>query len=100
MLLVGLGLPGWKKYLSRSLMAFAVAAGTALLVGFGALLYASLAISEAALPGYWYPAEVADKVAFARAGTMHNFSYIGGFLGIVTGSLYLMVKRGRRTTLI
>ena len=96
-LLVGLILPGWKVYLSRCLIAFAVVAGTALLVGLGALLYAYLTISEASLPGYWYPDQVADKVAFARAGTMHNFSYLGGFLGIVTGSLYLIVERMRRT---
>src|SRR5205814_10033702 len=36
-LLVGLILPGWKVYLSRCLIAFAVVAGTALLVGLGAL---------------------------------------------------------------
>ena len=96
-LLVGLILPGWKAYLSRCLIAFAVVAGTALLVGLGALVYACLTISEASLPGYWYPNQVADKVAFARAGTMHNFSYLGGFLGIITGSLYLIVERVRRT---
>lgn len=96
-LLVGLILPGWKVYLSRCLIAFAVVAGTALLVGLGALACAYVTISEATLPGYWYPEQVADKVAFARAGTMHNFSYLGGFLGIVTGSLYLIVERVRRT---
>jgi hypothetical protein len=28
---------------------------------------------------------------------MHNFSYLGGFIGIITGSLYLIVERVRRT---
>jgi hypothetical protein len=95
-LLVGLILPGWKLYLSRCLIAFTVVAGTALLVGLGALIFASFTVSEGNLPGYWYPAQVTDKVAFARAGTMHNFSYLGGFLGIVTGSLYLVWERVRR----
>jgi hypothetical protein len=96
-LIVGLILPGWRTYLSRCLIAFAVVAGTALVVGLAALVYACLTITPASLPGYWYPDGVADKVAFARAGTMHNFSYLGGFLGIVTGSLYLIVEhvRGR-----
>ena len=71
-------------------------ANTALLVGLGALVYASFTISEASLPAYGYPSAVADKVAFARAGTMHNFSYLGGFLGIVTASLYLIVERMRQ----
>jgi hypothetical protein len=43
----------------------------------------------------WYPSGVAHKVAFAGAGTMHDFSYLGGFLGIVTGSVYLIVERVR-----
>jgi hypothetical protein len=99
-LIVGLILPGWKLYLSRCLIAFAVVSGTALLVGLGALVYARLTISESSLPGYRYPSEVVDRVAFAWAGTMHNFSYLGGFLGIFTGSAYLIVERLRRTSLM
>jgi hypothetical protein len=95
-LLVGLILPGWEVYLRRCLIAFAVVAVTALVVGLGALVYACVTFSEAAEPGDWFPAGVADRVAFARAGTMHNFSYLGGFLGIVTGSVYLIVRRVRR----
>ncbi|MGH7172974.1 MAG: hypothetical protein ACRELG_22050 [Gemmataceae bacterium] len=95
LLLVGLILPGWKAYLSGCLAAFALVAATALVVGLGALIYAILTISEASLPNYWYPDGVMDKVAFARAATMHNFSYLGGFLGIITGILYLIVVRVR-----
>lgn len=86
-LLVGLILPGWEVYLSRCLLAFAVVAVTALLVGLGALLYASATIS----PDPLYK----DRAAFECAGTMHNFSYLGGFLGIITGSLYLVAERAR-----
>jgi hypothetical protein len=95
-LLVGLIMPGWKLYLSRCLIAFGVVAGTALLVGLGALIYACFTVSETSLTGYWYPEMVDDRVAFARAGTMHNFSCLGGFLGIITGSVYLIVDRVRR----
>jgi hypothetical protein len=94
-LIAGLVLPGWKAYLKHCLIAFAVVAATALLVGLGALVCASCTISEGSLPDYWYPDQVADKAAFARARTMHNFSYLGGFLGIVTGSLYLILVRVR-----
>jgi hypothetical protein len=96
-LLVGLILPSWQQYLGRCLFAFGVVAATALVVGLGALVYAYFTISESSLPNFWYPAEVADKVAFARAGMMHNFGYVGGFLGILTGSLYLVVERVRMT---
>lgn len=38
---------------------------------------------------------VSDPVAFARAGMMHNFSYLGGLIGLFVGC-GLMVFRGSR----
>lgn len=96
-LLVGLVMPDARSYLTRSLIAFAVVAITALITGLGALACASSSITASNLPGYWYPEAVIDQVAFARAGTMHNFSYLGGFLGVITGSLYLVAERIRLT---
>jgi hypothetical protein len=96
-LFVGLMMPDAKAYLSRILIAFAVVAATALVVGLGALAHASSSITASDLPDYWYPDGVTDRVAFARAGTMHDFSYLGGFLGIITASLYLVVERIRLT---
>lgn len=78
-LIVGLILPGCKAYLSRCLLAFVVVALTALLAGLGALIYACVTISA----------------PFDQAGAMHNFSYLGGFFGIITGTLYLIVERFR-----
>jgi hypothetical protein len=96
-LLVGLVMPDAKSYLTRILIAFAVVAATALVVGLGALAHASSSITASDLPAFWYPEGVTDRVAFARAGTMHDFSYLGGFLGIITASLYLVAARTRLT---
>jgi hypothetical protein len=93
--LVGLIIPGPKAYVSRVLRAFIVVTATALAVGLGALAYAAGTITEDSLPAFWYPTGVADKVAFARAGMMHNFSYLGGFLGIITATIYLVAARLR-----
>lgn len=95
-LIVGLILPSWKQYLRCCLIAFAIVAATALVVGLGALMFAYCTITEATLPDYWYSANVTDRVAFARAGMMHNFSYLGGGIGILTGSVYLIVERVRQ----
>lgn len=95
-LIVGLILPDWKVYLSRCLIAFAIVAFTALLVGLGALAYASFAFGDTPPDWIRYPHGVTDRAAFARAGFMHDFSYLGGFLGIFTASLYLIVARVRR----
>jgi hypothetical protein len=94
-LLVGLVMPDAKTYLSRCLIAMGVVAVTALVTGLGALIYASCTVTESNLPFDWFPPGVVDRAAFARVGVMHNFSYLGGFLGIVTGSLYLVVERIR-----
>lgn len=93
-LLVGLIMPDRKTYLTRCLAAFGVVAATALIVGLLALGGASYAITEESFP----PTHLdllgpGRRVAFARAGTMHNFSYIGGFLGILSGSIYLVAAR-------
>jgi hypothetical protein len=97
-LLVGLVCPTWETYVRRSFIAFAIAALTALVVGLGALVYGYFTIAEGSSPGFWYPEGIADHVSFARAGNMHNFSYLGGSLGIITASAYLIVARLRRTT--
>lgn len=92
-LLVGLIMPDWKSYLRHGFIAIAVAAGTTLLVGLAALAYAYATISETTLPGFYYPEGLRNNAAFARAGLMHNFSYLGGFLGIFTSSIYLLIAR-------
>lgn len=97
LLLVGLAMPDEKTYITRIFIAYAVVAATALFIGLGALVYASISITDSNLPDFWYPEGVSDRVAFARAGIMHNFSYLGGGIGIITGSLYLVVARIRLT---
>ena len=94
-LTVGLVLPDARAYLTRCLVAFGVVAVTALVVGLGGLAYACSTINTPADFPWDYPEGVTDKVAFARVGVMHNFSYLGGFLGILTASAYLVVTRVR-----
>lgn len=42
-----------------------------------------------------YNNEINDDVAFARAGMMHNFSHLGGLLGVVTGESRILRERRR-----
>ncbi len=91
----GLLIPGWKNYLFVVLKAFGVAASTALLTGLAALAYGLAAFSAANLPNFHYPAGVTDQVRFAVIGNMHNFSYIGGLLGIVTALGFILREKRR-----
>jgi len=35
-----------------------------------------------------FPSDLIDKKSFIAVGTMHNFSYIGGFVGMIIGMIY------------
>lgn len=97
--LCGLVFPDRKTYIRSTLMAFGIVTVTTLVAGLAALAYATLAITDASLGPVVARPGVHDPVAFARAGTMHNFSYLGGLVGILTGIVYLLVERirvGRR----
>jgi hypothetical protein len=92
---IGLILPDARTYLTRCLVAFGVVAVTALAVGLGGLVHAYDTIRTPEDFPWDYPSGVTDKVGFARVGVMHGFSYLGGFLGIITASIYLLIARVR-----
>lgn len=93
----GLRLPGGRAFATRCLTGFALAAATAMVVGLGALAWAAATITDPSQAGFRIPDDAADPIAFCRAGTMHNFSYLGGFLGIFAGAGYVISGiRGRR----
>lgn len=45
------------------------------------------------------PAELIDRKSFLTAGTMHNFSYLGGVIGLIYGIIY-QLKIKKRSNLI
>ena len=57
----------------------------ALAIGVGALVLSFALINAERLPTWMTGRPVSDPVAFARAGTMHNFSYLGGLVGLLAG---------------
>lgn len=83
------------KERSHSGAAWAVMRPAAIVPGFGRLVDVFLAIPEAAMADYWRRAGVADHAAFVRAGTMHDFSYWGGGIGIITASVFLVLTWSR-----
>ncbi len=83
-LLLALLLPTAKAYFAASIQAFAVVTGTVILLGLIGLVYATMT----------------GEPPFDRVGIIHDFSYVGGYLGIATGSTFILFKwaRSRRTT--
>jgi hypothetical protein len=68
-----------------------VVVATTLLMGLGALGYAFITLSADNLPDWVEGWPLTDPVAFARAGTMHNFSYLGGGLGLIAGIVVMLI---------
>jgi hypothetical protein len=91
LLTIGLYLPDARTYLTHCLTAFAVVAVTALATGLFGLLRTRRNVT---LVSGWIcelPEGVVDTFGFVRVAVMHSWSYLGGFLGILTGTVYLIV---------
>ena len=95
---LGLIIQGVSTYFWVMLRVFGIVVLTTLLVGLVALAVAHFFIdANAAGEISRYGNEIENDVAFARAGYMHNFSYLGGLLGILTGGFYIIRCRLRLT---
>ena len=46
----------------------------------------------------WIPNDVVDKQSFYVVGSIHNFSYLGGLLGLIGGIIWLVRKNNSHHT--
>ena len=81
-----------RKFLHTFLVAAVIVVIVTLLSGLGALGFSYRAFSLHTLPTWAVNIEVTDPLAFARAGTMHNFSYLGGAVGMLVGLSYVILQ--------
>jgi hypothetical protein len=44
---------------------------------------------------WWMPAGLIDRTHFIIVGSIHNFSYLGGGLGLLFAIIYMIVKKSR-----
>lgn len=73
---------------------FLIVAMTTLLTGIVALFASFVVVRSNSVVGLTrYGNEIQDGVAFIRAGTMHNASYLGGFFGLLVGLILLLRQR-------
>ncbi len=92
----GLLIRGNANYFWGMIWVFGVVVMTTLTVGLAALAIAYMTLDADSVGEISrYGNEIADDVAFSVAGTMHNFSYLGGLAGIVTGGMAILWLRHR-----
>ncbi len=93
---LGLVIRGNANYFWGMIRVFGVVTATTLIFGLAALAMAFVLIDAGSVGEISrYGNEITNDVAFARAGTMHNFSYLGGLVGIVTGGVTIFWQRWR-----
>jgi hypothetical protein len=91
----GLFVRGHGEFCRAYLRAAMLVVLTALLIGLAALAFSFVLIDAQHLPTWMAGRSVGNPVAFARAGTMHNYSYLGGFVGLISG-VVLMILAARK----
>jgi hypothetical protein len=94
----GLLYPDARTMFRETLRAYGIVVATTLAVGLGGLLLGCLTVDRAMAmhPPFWIPEDVQDRVAFLRAGYMHNASYLGGALGLVIA----LIVQARRVVVL
>ena len=78
----------WKSAFGATIRTLLIA------IGFGVvgILVGKFVISN--LNDNWnLPADLIDRKSFLTAGTMHNFSYLGGVIGLIYGIIYQLKIR-------
>lgn len=85
--LFGLTHRNGKEMLNVTLRALLITLGVALITGLIGLAYGNLHLSELGVK-WWLPENLIDRKAFIMVGSMHNFSYLGGAIGMFVGIVY------------
>ena len=80
------------EFIKTALIVLAITFAT----GMVALFVSFFTVQGDLLPAWTDRFNLIKPVRFARAGTMHNFSYLGGMIGFLVGLIYL-ARQVRRT---
>jgi len=90
--LVGLIHKNYKQMFCIIMKSIGVAVIVAFLIGLIGFLYGKFYLSNEELCWY-FPENLIDKKNFIAVGSMHNFSYIGGLIGMIVGICYSVYKK-------
>ncbi len=76
-----------KEMFNVTTKAIALTTVIALMTGFIGLLYGKIFLVENS-PNWFLPNNLVERGKFIMVGSMHNFSYLGGLIGLVFGILF------------
>jgi hypothetical protein len=68
----------------------------AIIIGLIGLVYGKIVLSKAVL-NWYFPDNLIDRANFIAVGSLHNFSYLGGLVGLCAGLLYLLIQKKNKS---
>ena len=81
-----------KQMFSITMKSFLLTIGIAFAFGIVGLIYGKLFLSHHS-SNWYFPDNLIDKTNYLLVGSMHNFSYIGGLIGMIISIIYSIEKR-------
>lgn len=94
--LVGIIHSDWKAMLIITLKAFILTLLITFTTGLVGLAYGYIALADQLRENFqhWFiPDNLVDFKNYIAVGSMHNFSYLGGLIGLIAGVVYSVAKK-------
>lgn len=91
----GLRHKDWKIMFKTSIFSICIAILITLIIGIIGLLYGNFVLSnqpKSEFSDWFIPHNLIDFKSFITVGSMHNFSYMGGIIGLLFGIVYSYKK--------
>lgn len=86
----------WKSMFKVTIYAFLITLAVAFVAGLTGLAYGYSVLAHQPrenFPHWFIPRDLVDFKNFIAVGSMHNFSYIGGSLGLIAGVVYSVSRK-------
>jgi hypothetical protein len=94
--LFGLSQSNWKDMFRTTLKAILITIIVTFVTGLVGLTYGQLFLvnqSKEYFNNWYLPENLIDFKSFIKVGFMHNFSYLGGLIGLSIGVIYILNKK-------
>jgi hypothetical protein len=83
--LIGFIHADYKKMLKQVFRSIFLNLLITVITGFLGFVYARIFLSD---PNWYFPENLINKSDFIAVGSIHNFGYLGGLLGLITGIIF------------
>jgi len=87
----------WQKMIFISFKSILISILVSFLIGIMGLLFGFLFLSnqpKSSFEGWFIPKDLQNFGDYIAVGSMHNFGYLGGIIGLIVGIFYSYKKRG------